>query len=128
MSLLESTLAELADSFQLPVLAFNADGLISLRLGQQDVFSLERTEDRGAKGGANNSILLSLIRPWPSHLPDGCQRILRLCGQSSIPLRAGLTRDGKLALTSRLSERGFTLQETLRHLSLLRESHDRLRS
>jgi hypothetical protein len=119
---MESTLTELAASFQLPALAFNADGVVNLHLGEQDVLSLERTEEQDT----NRGVLLSLIRPLPPHMPDASQATLRLCAESLIPLRAGLTRDGRLAFTSRLSEQTFTLQETLRRLAILRDTHDRL--
>jgi hypothetical protein len=121
---MESTLAELAASFELAELAFNAEGVVNLRLGVQDVFSLERVEEQGA----DRVVLLSLIRPCPPHLPDASQRILHLSGESAIALRAGLTRDEKIVFTSRLSEQTFTLQQALRHLNILRETHDRLRS
>ncbi|MDR1360280.1 MAG: hypothetical protein LBJ82_04785 [Deltaproteobacteria bacterium] len=119
MGLVESTLAELAFTFKLPGLAFNDFGVAALRLGERDMFNLELAAD--------GNVLLSLIRPLPLHRQGIAERILRLCGENApIPLRAGTTRDGRLILTTRLTERTFTLQETMRRLALLREAHDKV--
>jgi type III secretion system chaperone SycN len=117
MHLMDDTLAELAASFNLPGLAFNANGVVALRLGEQDLFSLEKTDNR--------NILLSLTRPLPPHRPGVALKTLRLCGEASaLPMRAGLSKDDQLVLTTSLSERRFTLQEALRCLALLQEAHN----
>jgi type III secretion system chaperone SycN len=116
MALIDATLAELAASFNLPGLSFNSNGVVALRLGEHDLFSLELAEDQ--------SILLSLARSLPPHRQGIAVKTLRLCGEAGvIPMRAGIAKGGHLVLTARLSERAFTLQETMRCLTLLRETH-----
>ena len=120
MSLFAATLAELAAGFQLPSLAFNPNGVAALHLGETDLLTIEQVED---------GVLLSLARPLPPHSMGLAEKALRVCGPEGglpMPVRPGLTKDGRLVLTVRFSEREFTLQDTLRCLSLLRDAHTRI--
>ena len=122
MSLVIATLAELAASFQLPSLAFNRNGVTALRLGETDLLTIEHAED---------GVLVSLARPLPQHRQGLAEKALRLCGpEGGLPfaVRAGLTRDNQLVLTVYFGERDFTLPETLRCLTLLRDAHTRVAS
>ncbi len=120
MPLLESTLAEIAASFQLPGLAFNRNGVTALKLGETDTLSFEQVD-----GG----VLLNLARPLPAHRPGLAEKALRLCGEEgsqAFPVRPGLTKDGRLVFTVYFSERAFTLTETMRCLTLLRDMQTRV--
>lgn len=120
MALLESTLAEIAESFQLPALAFNRNGVAALRLGETDIVSIERRD-----GG----VLLSVVRPLPHHRRGLAEKALRLCGnEGGLPyaVRAGLSKDNKLAFMVFFDERAFILSETLRCIAALREAHSRV--
>ncbi len=120
MSLIDATLAEVAASFQLPSLSFNRNGVAALRLGENDLFSIEKVED---------GVLLSLARPLPPHRAGLAEKALRLCGPDGglpLPVRPGLTRDNRLVLIAHFSEREFTLPETMRCLSMLRDAHTRI--
>ena len=120
MSLVAATLAELAAGFQLPSLAFNQNGVAALHLGETDLLTIEQVEE---------GVLLSLARPLPPHRTGLAEKALWVCGpEGGLPMsvRPGQTKDGRLVLTVRFSEREFTLQDTLRCLSLLRDAHTRI--
>jgi type III secretion system chaperone SycN len=117
MSLLDSTLAELADSLQLPALTFNDKGVAALRLGDTDLVSIEKRED---------GVLLSVARPLPPHRPGLAEKALRLCGKEGglpFPTRAGLTKDNRLVFMVWFHERSFVLSEALRCITALRDAH-----
>lgn len=120
MSLLDATLAELGASFQLPSLTFNKHGVATLRLGDTDMLSLEKRD---------NAVLLSVTRSLPPHRRGLAEKALRVCGKESgapTPVRAGLTRDNRLVLLARFTERTFTLPEAVRCINFLRDTHTRI--
>ena len=120
MSLLDTTLQEIAESFQLPGLSFNRNGVAGLRVGETDLVSIERRED---------TVLLSVARPLPLHRQKLAEKAMRLCGNEGglpFPARAGLTKDNKLVFLCRFSEREFILSEALRCITALREAHSRV--
>jgi type III secretion system chaperone SycN len=124
MALVETTLAELAASFQLPALRFNRKGVAAVRLGEEDLVVIEKT----AQG---DGVLLSLIRFLPPHRPELAEKILRLCGPEGghgLPIRPGLARNGEISLTVLFPERDFLLSGVARCIVALREIHDRIRS
>ncbi|MDR2892632.1 MAG: hypothetical protein LBV80_06060 [Deltaproteobacteria bacterium] len=126
MSLADATLAELAASFQLPSLAFNENNVAALRIGgasdadETDFVSFEKRGD---------SVFLSVARPLPPHRAGLAEQALRLCGKEggfSIPIRAGLTSNGRLVFITRFTQSSFTLSETVRRITALRDAHSRL--
>lgn len=119
MALIESTLQELAASFQLPALEFNRNGVAMLRLGERDTVSLEKQD---------NGVLLSVARQLPPHRPGIAEKALHLCDPASgapVPMRAGLTKDNKLVFITRFGEREFTLTEAVRCITAMREALSR---
>lgn len=116
MSLFDSTLAEIGLSFQLPALAFNAEGHAALTLGDSDLLSFEK---RG------QGLLMSVARPVPPHRMGVAEKALKICcedGGLPFAVRPGLNKKGLLVFTVRFGERDFTLSEVMRRLTLLRES------
>lgn len=120
MPLIDRTLAEIAESLQLPAFGFNRNGVAALRLGETDLVSFERWDD---------GVLVSVARPLPPHRRGTAEKALRMCGKEgglAFPVRAGLTKDGRLALMVWFSERAFILSESLRCITVLREAQSRI--
>jgi type III secretion system chaperone SycN len=120
MSLLDSTLAEMADSLELPAFAFNNKGVAALTLGATDLVSIEKRE---------TGVLLSVARPLPPHRQGLAEKALRLCGREGslpFPARAGLTKDNRLVFTVWFGERAFTLTEALRCITALRQAQSKI--
>ncbi len=115
MPFISATLKSLGESLGTGPLATDAKGLLSLRLGREDKLSFERVE-----GG----ILMTLARPLPAHRPGLARKALEATAwERGLPfaLRAGLSGENALTLTTRFSERAFVLHEVLACLSLLRD-------
>jgi type III secretion system chaperone SycN len=120
MALLDSTLAEMADSLQLPAFSFNNKGVAALRLGETDLVSIEKRDD---------GVLLSVARPLPPHRQGLAEKALRLCGKEGglpFPARVGLTKDNRLVFMVWFDERAFVLSEALRCITALRDAHARV--
>lgn len=120
MSLLDATLQEIAAAFQLPKLAFNNKGTLSLQLGEADILSFEKSGD---------GVLFSVARPLPLHREGLGEKVLRLCGDEGglpIAVRAGLSKNNHLVLSVFFTERTFIVPEFMRCLTTLREAHARI--
>ncbi len=118
MSLVDTTLAEIANSLELPSLSFNEKGVVALSWGDTDLISLERRD---------NGVLLNLVRPLSQHRQGQAEKALRLCGTAGglpFPTRAGLTKDNKLVFSVFFTEQHFILNEVLHCLNSLRDAHN----
>lgn len=115
MSLFDSTLSEIGHFFQISALAFNSAGSAVLALGDSDLLSFEKT---------GNGLVMSVARPLPPHRTGVLPKVMSLCaepGETPFAIRPGLSGKGLLVLCVRFDESDFTVTESLRRLTLLRE-------
>jgi type III secretion system chaperone SycN len=117
MSIVDTTLTELAPLFQLSALSFNRDGVAALRLGDRERIFFEK-QARGA------GVMLCVVRALPPHHRGIAEKALRLCGAEggySRPVRPGLTRDNELVLMTLFTERDFILSNVAPCIARLRD-------
>ena len=120
MSWIAQTLDEFGRSIGLAGLHPDAGGLVSLRIGSDRRLDLRVLEEE---------VLLLLARPVQviDRLPI-LRRALDTCHVRhgwSLPVRAGLTRDGQLAFIARLPAREFSLPALEQAYDLLERLHER---
>ena len=118
MSWIDDTIAEFGMSMNIPGMAFNHHGVVSLNIEKVGAVLIEKSEC---------DVLVLMLRPFPQFAEDVCRRALDLCHYKNnppFPVSTGLKREELLAFIMRIPERAFTLQAIESSLEYLAKLHE----